>query len=63
MITYIFTFLLGIPICWFLYVRRLTAFWIAPVAGAIAALVVWVWLCGFALDLARSFVVASFKVE
>ena len=41
MIAYIFTFLLGIPICWFLYVRRLTAFWIAPVAGAMVALVVW----------------------
>ncbi len=51
MITYIFTFLLGIPICWFLYTRRLTDFWIAPVAGAIAALVVWY---GFAASLAIS---------
>ena len=51
MIAYIFTFLLGIPIFWFLYSRRLTDFWIAPVAGALVAVVVWY---AFAASLAIS---------
>jgi hypothetical protein len=40
-IAYVFSFLLGVPAYLFLRARRLTDFWIAPAAGAIAAVVVW----------------------
>lgn len=52
-VTYIFFILLGIPIFLFLYKRRLTDFWIAPVAGAVVAVIVWYLIAAwFALSFA-----------
>jgi hypothetical protein len=52
-VTYIFSVLLGIPIFLFLYKRRLTDLWIALVAGAVAAVIVWYLIAAsFALSFA-----------
>jgi hypothetical protein len=40
-LTYVFSFMFGIPIYCFLRARRLTDFWIAPVTGAVLALIIW----------------------
>jgi hypothetical protein len=39
--TYIFSLLFGVPTYLFLRARQLTEFWVAPVAGAMIALVTW----------------------
>jgi hypothetical protein len=55
-VAYISAFVLGIPVYRFLYMRKLTAFWIAPVVGFVVGTIVMsvlFWLSFAATDLAR----------
>jgi hypothetical protein len=53
-VAYIGAFVIGIPIYRFLYVRKLTAFWIAPTVGFLVGTIVMSVVFSVATDLARS---------